>query len=94
VRTAEIKLKGMDRPTQQSFYGKTILDFLKTRVCSFVYSFAFCLRSELLLSQGGLLDLRYKIIDKLCTIAHKSPAKSAIHLSVKTAVHQAQEESV
>jgi hypothetical protein len=47
VPVVEIKLKGMDWPTQQSFHGKTILTFVKTRVCSVVYSLALYLGSEL-----------------------------------------------
>jgi hypothetical protein len=52
---AEIKLKGMDCPTQQSFYCKTILDFVERRVCSVVYSFEVCSRSELPASLAGYL---------------------------------------
>jgi len=37
VRAGEIKLKGMNCPTLQSFYCKAILDAIKTHVCSLVY---------------------------------------------------------
>jgi len=40
VQVGEIRLKKMDWPTHQSFYYKRILDPVKTRVCSVVYSFA------------------------------------------------------
>jgi hypothetical protein len=53
VRVVDIKLKRMDWPTQQSFYGKTILGFVNTRVCSVVYSFEVCSRSELPVSWDG-----------------------------------------
>jgi hypothetical protein len=33
------KLAGMDWPTNQSFYGKPILDFVRAPVCSLVYRF-------------------------------------------------------
>jgi len=39
VRVVEIKLNGMDWPTLQSFFCKTILDSVKTHVCSLVYIF-------------------------------------------------------
>lgn len=38
VRAVEIKLKGMDWPTLQSFSCKTILDSVKTHVCPLVYT--------------------------------------------------------
>lgn len=41
-----LKLKRMHWPTQQSFYSKTILDFMKTRVCSLVYTLAVCLHGD------------------------------------------------
>jgi hypothetical protein len=37
VRAGEIKLKGMNCPTLQSFYCRAILDAIKTHVCSLVY---------------------------------------------------------
>jgi hypothetical protein len=66
---AETKLKGTDWPTRQSFYSKKILTFIKTRVCSVVYSFAVCLRSELPLSRritGG----KGRIVRLLAYVPH------------------------
>lgn len=42
----DIQLKGMNWPTQQSFFCKTILDAAGSRVCSLVHSFAVCLRRD------------------------------------------------
>jgi len=36
------KLAGMDRPTKQSLYNKSILDFVRACVCSLVYTFPVC----------------------------------------------------
>jgi hypothetical protein len=36
----EIKLKGVDWPTLQSFFRKTILDSVKANICSLVYKAA------------------------------------------------------
>jgi hypothetical protein len=36
LRFSEINLKGMDWPTQQSFYSKTILFSVKAHVCALV----------------------------------------------------------
>ena len=52
----EIKLKGMDWPTLQSFYGKRILDPVKTDVCSLVYISAIKRRSGKFAANPSVLD--------------------------------------
>jgi hypothetical protein len=53
VRAAEIKLKKVDWPTQQSFYCEAILVFVKRHVCAVVHSFAVYSRSEMLVGRNG-----------------------------------------
>jgi hypothetical protein len=58
----EIKLKGVDWPTLQSFFRKTILDPVKANVCSLVYKPAVYWRGDSSLAAWQEVTL----VDFLC----------------------------